>query len=95
LDGKEEGGEGEDGDGDGSEGRCEVEDVRCEGNGCGGLDEARGGDAVGQCGIEDGCGGRLEGEVEDLVGDIGRKRLWGKEQESGTRVRIRGLWELT
>ena len=39
--------------------------------------------------------GRLEGEVEDLVGDIGRKRLWGKEQESGTRVRIRGLWELT
>ena len=39
--------------------------------------------------------GRLEGEVEDLVGDIGRKKLCGKEKDSGTRVRIGGLWELT
>lgn len=39
--------------------------------------------------------GRLEGGVEDLVGDTGRKKLRGKEQESGTRVRIEGLWELT
>ena len=37
----------------------------------------------------------MEVEVEDLVGDTGRKKLWGKERESGTSLRTEALWELT